>query len=68
MSDNPTLSRMVEAIEELSEDTVRRLIGAAFERMSDADLRGAYLATDGEPGDPIADMLAIVAEDRGLDL
>jgi hypothetical protein len=66
--DNPTLARMVEAIDEISEDTARRMIAAAFEGLSDDELRGAYMASDGEPGDPFADLLAVAAEERGIDL
>ena len=68
MSDNPTVDRMVEAIDELSEDSARRMIVAAFEGLSDSALAEAYLDTDGEPGNPIVDLLAIAAEERGVDI
>lgn len=34
----------------------------------DDEIRRAYLATDGEPGDPLADMLSAALEQRGIDL
>ncbi len=36
--------------------------------MTDTDLRRAYLATDGEPGDPVADGLIAEIEQRQLDI
>jgi hypothetical protein len=66
--DNPTLANMVDAIDEISEPTARRLIAAAFETMSDEELADAYEATDGQPGDPIVDLLAVALEERGIDL
>jgi hypothetical protein len=36
--------------------------------MSDAELRDAYLRTDGEPGDTEADALAAELERRGIDI
>jgi len=36
--------------------------------LSDEDLRRAYLATDGEPGEPVADALAAEIERRHLDI
>lgn len=67
MTDKPTLARMVEAIDELSEDTARRAIVAAFGSLSDSALAETYLDTDGEPGNPIADLLAIAVEESGVD-
>ena len=64
---NPTLQRMVDAVDELSEATVRRMIAAAFEGIPDAQLCRQYQTTDGEPGDPIADLLAIELERREVD-
>jgi len=67
MTDNPTLARMVQAINELSEDSVRRMIVAAFGSLSDSALTEAYLNTDGEPGNQIADLLEIAADERGIE-
>lgn len=36
--------------------------------LSDADLRRAYLETDGEPGDPVADALLAEIQRRNLDI
>lgn len=36
--------------------------------LSDTDLRRAYLETDGEPGDPVADALLVEIERRELDI
>lgn len=36
--------------------------------LSDAELRRAYLQTNGEPGDPVADALLAEIERRHLDL
>ena len=63
---NPTLASMVGAIDELSEDTVRRMIVVAFQPMSDTQLCQAFQSTDGLSGNPIADLLVIAAEERGL--
>lgn len=68
MTDIPALARMVEAIDELSEVTARQAIVAASEGMNDSAVAEFYLNTDGEPGNPIADLLAVVAEERGLNL
>ncbi len=68
LSSNATLSKMVDAADELSEDTVRRMVVAAFEDWADKELCQAYHSTDGEPGNPLADLLAVAAEERGLDL
>ena len=66
--ENATLARMVDAIDELSEDSVRRVIQAAFQGMSDKELCQAYQSTHGQPGNPMADLLKIAAEARSLDL
>ena len=34
----------------------------------DDEIREAYLATSGTPGDPIADILLVAIEQRGIDL
>ena len=67
-SANPTLSRMIGAVDEGSEIPVRRMVVAAFEDWADKDLCQAYHSTDGQPGNPIADLLAVAAEERNLDL
>ncbi len=36
--------------------------------LTDAELIAAFLATDGEPGDPLADALLAEIERRGLDV
>jgi hypothetical protein len=36
--------------------------------MSDDEVRRAYCATTGEPGDPWADALANACEERGIDI
>jgi hypothetical protein len=36
--------------------------------LSDEALIAAWLATDGEPGDPVADAIAAELERRGLDV
>lgn len=36
--------------------------------MSDAELRSAYLESDGEPGDPWPDALAQACDERGIDI
>jgi len=48
--------------------TDRDQLEAELSTMTDADVRQAYLATDGRPGAEIADMLAGECERRGLDL
>ena len=65
---NPTLARMVDAIDEISGDTARRLIASAFETMTNDEICSAYQATNGQPCNPIADLLAVAAEERGIDL
>ena len=65
---NLTLARMVDAIDELSEDTVKRMIVAAFQPMSDTDLCQAYQSSDLQHSGPLAELLAVAAEERGLDL
>jgi hypothetical protein len=37
-------------------------------QMTDAEVRSAYLATDGMPGNEVADLIAGECERRGIDL
>jgi len=60
---NPTLERLAMSVTEAGAAAVVRLI---FQLSTDAELLAAYAATDGRPGNPIADILGAELQARDL--
>ena len=63
MTDNPTLDRLSSA---LTENDAKSVIRTIFQGRSNADLVAAWQRTDGEPGDPVVDLLAVEMERREI--
>lgn len=61
MTDNPTLARLSIS---LTEAGAAAAVAIIFQGSTDADLVAAWQRTEGEAGDPIADMLAAEMERR----
>lgn len=63
------LSTMVErqASDEDPTEQISLAVTDLFATVPDAEICEAYLNTDGEPGDPVADALAAECERRNLD-
>ena len=60
---NPTLERLALSVTEAGAAAVVRVI---FHLSSDPELLAAYAATDGRPGNPIADILVAELQRRDL--
>lgn len=61
MANNPTLDRLSTA---LTENDAKSVIRTIFQGSTNDDLIAAWERTDGQPGDPIADLLAAEMERR----
>lgn len=60
---NPTLERLAMALTENGAKTAIRVI---FQMSTDDELVAAWQRTDGQAGDPIADLLAVEMERREI--
>lgn len=60
---NPTLERLAMA---LTENGAKAAIRIAFQMSTDDELVAAWQRTDGQAGDPIADLLAVEMERREI--
>ncbi len=60
---NPTLERLAMA---LTENGAKAAIRIIFQMSTDDELVAAWQRTDGQAGDPIADMLAVEMERRAI--
>lgn len=61
---NPTLERLSMA---LSENGARAVVRVIFQLSADDELVALYEATDGSPGNPIADLLEVELERREVE-
>lgn len=60
---NPTLERLAMA---LTENGAKAAIRVIFQMSTDDELVAAWQRTDGQAGDPIADLLAVEMERREI--
>jgi hypothetical protein len=60
---NPTLERLAMALTEAGAHAAIRII---FQMSTDDELVAAWQRTDGQAGDPIADLLAVEMERRDI--
>ncbi len=60
---NPTLERLTMA---LTENGAKAAIRVIFQMSTDDELVAAWQRTDGQAGDPIADLLAVEMERREI--
>lgn len=60
---NPTLERLAMA---LTENGAKAAIRIMFQLSTDDELVAAWQRTDGQAGDPIADLLAVEMEHRDI--
>lgn len=62
---NPTLDRLTMA---LTENGAKAAVRIIFQLSTDEELRAAWEATDGLPGNPVADLLAVELERREVEV